>query len=300
MKSNQNRQNILNGANCFFLDAVFFEKTSLSALKLKGKKLEITEELSERLKFLADKYETQEFLEKDPSKYMHMQCDEKEAEIVALISSTMAFGRRDQILHHIDMILDEMHGEKPSEWIMGRKYKNYFTEGKKSFYRIFTHDDFILFFDSIYDFLAESSTIGNHLKKILKEKPIDMQFCTQISSLFKKNCKLMPHSSSSACKRINLYLKWMVRDKSPVDLGLWSSWYSKKSLLIPLDTHVMHQATELNLLERTKTGKAKSASMKTDLELTSKARLVFPEDPAKLDYALFGLGVTSTRQLKSP
>ena len=92
-----------------------------------------------------------------------------------------------------------------------------------------------------------------------------------------------------------MFLRWMVRDSSPVDLGLWSSWYSKADLLIPLDTHVMQEATHLRLLAPSSSGRPKAATLKCAQELTDKMAEAFPGDPARGDYALFGLGVDAGR-----
>mgnify|MGYP003559979781 FL=1 len=79
----------------------------------------------------------------------------------------------------------------------------------------------------------------------------------------------------------------MVRDGSPVDIGLWT-WYPKKDLLIPLDVHVLQEAQKLNIISEKET-----ATRKTAQKLTDFAKQIFPEDPAKLDFALFGIGVDS-------
>jgi uncharacterized protein (TIGR02757 family) len=84
-----------------------------------------------------------------------------------------------------------------------------------------------------------------------------------------------------------MFLRWMVRDNSPVDLGLWADIIDKRTLIMPLDTHVMQEANRLGLLE------SKTASMSTALKLTEKLRSVFPDDPLKGDFALFGIGVSS-------
>ena len=85
-----------------------------------------------------------------------------------------------------------------------------------------------------------------------------------------------------------MFLRWMVRTDSPVDLGLWT-WYSPALLLIPLDVHVMQEAIKLGLLP----GNAK-ATRKTAAALTSVLNEVFPGDPARGDFALFGLGVDAS------
>ena len=96
----------------------------------------------------------------------------------------------------------------------------------------------------------------------------------------------MAKGKNSACKRTNMFLRWMVRQNSPVDLGIWT-WYSPKNLIIPLDTHVLQQAKKLNLLPQSAT-----ACFKTAILLTEKLSYYFPDDPVKGDFALFGLGVS--------
>ena len=82
----------------------------------------------------------------------------------------------------------------------------------------------------------------------------------------------------------------MVRDNSPVDLGLWSGFIDRKTLIMPLDVHVMRQSVGFGLL------KAKTATMSTAIRLTDVMRQIFPDDPLKGDFALFGLGVTQQKQ----
>jgi uncharacterized protein (TIGR02757 family) len=79
----------------------------------------------------------------------------------------------------------------------------------------------------------------------------------------------------------------MVRDNSPVDIGLWSRFIDKKTLVIPLDTHVLRQAGKLGLM------KSSASSMAAAKLLTAKLSEVFPDDPVRGDFALFGLGVNS-------
>ena len=81
-----------------------------------------------------------------------------------------------------------------------------------------------------------------------------------------------------------MFLRWMVRDDSCVDLGLWSSFIAKDSLIMPLDTHVLTQAKLLGLIS------SKTSSMSVALNLTKKLKEVFPLDPLKADFALFGYG----------
>lgn len=253
----------------------------------------VTKETSRLLVTLANKYESTSFLEKDPSQFMHRFKDPKEQEIVAFLAANMAFGQRKQILSHTESVISAS-GNSIYKWVQAKGYRSFFTEGDKSFYRMYTHNDFIVFFDTINMILFQSGSIGEHIQKLYlleKSDTTTNYLAPIICNLFPKNCNLIPHTKDTAAKRINMFLRWMTRTNSPVDLGLWSSWYSQKNLLIPLDTHVMQEAAQLGLLRKTKSGNIPSPSLKTDIELTSLMNSVFPGDPCRADYALFGLGV---------
>ena len=105
-----------------------------------------------------------------------------------------------------------------------------------------------------------------------------------IAEAFPKSA-IVPKGKSSANKRVHMFLRWMVRRDSPVDLGLWT-WADPAELLIPLDVHVMQEAAKLGLI-----GQKATASRKTAEELTAALCEAFPADPCRGDYALFGLGV---------
>ncbi len=242
-------------------------------------------ELTEKIRFLAEKFETADFLQKDPSQFMHRFSDVRNQEAVAFISANLAFGRREQILSHISQILDAA-GSSPVEWILSGGYKSFFPSSpekiEKSFYRMYTNRDMILFFDGLKKIFDENETLGDFFKKKLEEKGGLLHFV--IEDAFDENCALIPHTKNSAAKKLNMLLRWLVRENSSVDLGLWT-WYSKENLLMPLDVHVMRQANELGLI------KSKSANLKTSQELTEKMKEIFPDDPLRGDFALFGYDI---------
>ena len=98
---------------------------------------------------------------------------------------------------------------------------------------------------------------------------------------------VVPKDASSACKRVCMFLRWMVRSGSPVDVGLWSEFVDRRMLVIPLDTHVVQEACRLGLL------KGRCSSMCAARRLTSALAEVFPDDPCRGDFALFGYGVST-------
>ena len=96
---------------------------------------------------------------------------------------------------------------------------------------------------------------------------------------------IVPKNASSSCKRVCMFLRWMVRTDSPVDLGIWSDLIRLRSLIMPLDTHVIQQSLQLGLIT------SKTTSMSVARKLTDKLLEIFPDDPLKADFALFGYGV---------
>ncbi len=271
-----------------------------------GRTDELNSSLTNKLIELAQKYESADFLKKDPSQFMHRYNDERTAEAVAFIAANLAFGRRDQILSHVEAIL-EAASPSPVDWILSKKYEDFFPENEISFYRMYTNTDMRLFFDGLRSILSENATIGEFFKRKwevgrgeLGIRSEELEVSNGISCFarnqiylhqviaesFSEKCKLLPHSKDSAAKKVNMLLRWLVRDNSQVDLGFWT-WFDKKDLLMPLDTHVMQQSNELGLIN------SKSANLRTAIELTKKVAEVFPDDPVKADFALFGLGVNS-------
>ncbi len=204
-----------------------------------------------------------------------------------------------------------------------------FPRGPQKFYRFYSFDDLRIFFNEISTILYNHNSLGDYFKSIYEGKdfpslqsPKDfsatpssgdtpqrpdtvlsesLEVCPPhssknstevcplhldkiISQTFPKST-IVPKGKNSANKRIHMFLRWMVRQNSPVDLGIWS-WYPQSQLIIPLDVHVMQESIKLGLLpEKSK------ASYKTALELTNQLSEIFPGDPCRGDYALFGYGV---------
>ena len=131
-----------------------------------------------------------------------------------------------------------------------------------------------------FDTLEEAIIIKN------EELGIRDEYLTSLISLLHANG--IPKDCKSACKRLCLFLRWMVRRDGIVDLGVWRQ-LSPVYLLIPLDVHVNRVAREHGLLTRT------SADMRAVQELTNKCKELYPNDPGVMDFALFGVGYNSER-----
>lgn len=254
---------------------------------------------------LADKYETADFLHKDPSRFMHLyKASPADAEVVAFLSANLAFGRREQILSHIEFILSliKQSDLSPCSWIKQGAYEKDFPLTDKSFYRMFTYADMNKFFSGIKQILNQSASLGEFYKAAWQNASGAAQndragsklYLHQvIAETFPVKTALVGCSKGGAAKKLNMFLRWMVRDNSPVDLGLWSHWYKKSDLLMPMDTHVIHQSVEFGFLPETASGALPSASIKNAVRLTDCMKEFFGDDPVRGDFALFGLGVDS-------
>lgn len=261
----------------------------------------MNESLKNRLVLLAQKYETPAFLQKDPSRFMHGYSDAANQELVAFIAANLAFGRREQILSHVEYILDKA-GANPVDWVLNGGYETYFPCSDNSFYRMYSYQAMRIMFDTLRALLRKGSlgcVIKDAYEQACGNSSRPVYLFSVISSMFPKECTLIAHCKSSSAKKLNMFLRWMVRDGSPVDLGLWGDWYSKARLLMPLDTHVMQEATKLGLLESSCSGAVRAASLKTALELTKEMEAAFPGDPVRGDFALFGLGVDSGQSVET-
>lgn len=269
--------------------------------------MEISEDLCNRFRELADKYENADFVMGDPSCVLKRYENRTDIEASAFIAAMLAFGRREQFLQKIERILstaDKSGGI--TVWLKSGAYKNDFvpdcdfsTETRaaayeKKFYRFYSYADFIKFFDMLAAVLKSAPTMGEYFEKIYKDALAQsgkkyLLLAPIISSAF-EGCAVVPHGKDTANKRINMFLRWMVRRNSPVDLGLWT-WYEPSNLVIPLDTHVVQEAVRFGLIPPKSGG-----NLKTALAVTEALKRIWQDDPCKGDFALFGLGVDTERK----
>ncbi|MCR4881213.1 MAG: TIGR02757 family protein [bacterium] len=246
--------------------------------------------LKERLDALVKKYETPDFIKSDPVQFLHRYKKFEDIEIAGLIGSSLAYGKREAFLGKLNYIFKIM-GSSPYCFCLNldkKAIREYFKNFK---YRFNTGEDIILLLETLCRFYNENKNMDDFLgKKIRSDNEKAKQVVSIISDEFtngmdaKSYCYLFPSpKSGSACKRLNLFLKWMVR-KSPVDAGIWKS-IEPKDLIIPLDVHVARVSRGLNLTSR------KSNDWQTAEEITSKLREFDSYDPIKYDFALFDIGI---------
>ena len=236
------------------------------------------------LRELAAKYETPSFIEGDPSWFMHQVRGAANQEATAFVAQALSYGSRAQFLPRIQWLLNRACGDMNS-WVRSGAFKADLPKGSKAcFYRLYTVADVHAFLEAYRQLLDEYGTLGTYVGQC-----DGLQAVEAITKWFGDTAPV-PKDTTSACKRVCMFLRWMVRDGSPVDLGLWADKIDKRTLIMPMDTHVLQQSVRLGLLS------SKTTSMSAARRLTDRLAQVFPEDPLKGDFALFGEGVNHAVQ----
>lgn len=241
------------------------------------------EDIKSILTNYASKYETPDFLNEDPSLFMHKVAGTANQETTAFIASSLSYGSRKQFFPKIQYILDCSNGNV-YDWVKTGIFDKDIPCEDTCYYRLYTKRTMNSFLHALKDLLNEHNSIGNYMRQNATD---GYSAVTAICEFFANRGKgsIIPKDNKSACKRICMFLRWMVRDNSPVDLGIWSDFIDKRTLIMPMDTHVIQEACKLGLLT------SRSASMTTAIKLTDKMKEIFPDDPLRGDFALFGYGV---------
>ena len=246
-------------------------------------------ELKEFLDAKVLQYENPKFLDSDPIQIPHRFTKKEDIEISAFLTATIAWGNRKSIITNANRMM-ELMDSSPYDFIMQHKEKD--IDQLQSFvHRTFNGQDlsyFVLSLRNIYrknggleevfarnlDKIGLQESISN-FKKVFFELPHPHRTTKHVSDPLK----------GSAAKRINMFLRWMVRpDTKQVDFGLWKSIHPSQ-LSCPLDVHSGNVARKIKLLKR------KPNDAKALAELDKSLRRLDPNDPVKYDFALFGLGV---------
>lgn len=236
------------------------------------------------LKSLAERYETPAFLPADPSWFMHQVEGDLNREVTAFIASSLSYGSRKQFFPKIQFVLDSAHGDVYG-WVKSRAFDTDIPDTDKCYYRLYTCHTMNKFLHALSDMINEYGSIKDFM--IALGVTDGLSAVKAITSFFAEKGieTIIPKNTSSACKRVCMFLRWMVRTDSPVDLGLWSDVIDRRTLIMPMDTHVIQEAVKLGLMS------SASSSMSAAIKLSDKMREIFPDDPLKGDFALFGYGV---------
>lgn len=226
----------------------------------------MTEKLTAQLIEWADKYNDPLYFQEDPiafpREFLRRGASLQDIEIAAVFAAQFAWGRREMIVRDCETLFEHMEWQ-PYEYVKAGYYRN---------------DD-----TSIHRTTKWSDVAGvcRRLREWYRWHPTLESLSVQE---FRATVYGQKEDPRSPDKKINMLRRWMVRNDGIVDLGLWKK-SSPADLIIPLDTHVHSTAQALKLTRR------KQKDLRTAVEITDVFRKIFPDDPAKGDFALFGYGV---------
>ena len=239
-------------------------------------------------------YNHPSFIEQDPVSIPHLFTRKQDIEIAGLFAAIFAWGNRTTIINKSKALMQLM-SMKPFEFCLHHK-KNDLKKLTTFKHRTFQADDlyyFIFFLHQHYKKYDTLETAFFPRKKMTVEEGLNhfREYFFSFEHLKRTEKHIASPEQKSACKRLNMYLRWMVRnDNKGVDFGIWKN-IAPASLICPLDIHASNIARSLNLLKR------KQNDWEAALELTDNLKRFDSQDPVKYDFALFGTGVTSTLRL---
>ncbi len=242
-------------------------------------------------KFLDEKaayYEARWFIDDDPVQIPHLFQNKEDIEIAGFLTATLAWGKRTMILRSCRQLMERMD-MAPHDFVMNASVSE-ISILSGFVYRTFNSLDagyFLKALSNIYQqktglhaVFSDGYALGGIEESLAYFRSVFMSFDAP-GRTGKHVANVLKNASA---KRLNMYLRWMVRPHSPVDFGLWTN-VDPAHLLIPLDLHVARVARNLGLLER------KQNDLKAVNELSRQLSDFRPGDPVSYDYALFGLGV---------
>jgi uncharacterized protein (TIGR02757 family) len=239
-----------------------------------------------------DEYNQPFFIVDDPVSVPHLFTKKQDIEIAGLFAALFAWGNRTTIIQKSRELLSLMDNS-PYDFITNAPE----TSLKKLMHfkhRTFTPTDLLYFMEFLRHHYQQSDSLETAFTKGMSSSDKDIEgalryFHHYFFSLEDAPPRTRKHIATpekkSTCKRLNMYLRWMVRrDNGGVDFGIWQN-ISPSQLICPIDLHVARVAKRLNLLQR------KQIDWQAALELTAFLRTLDKNDPSKYDFALFGLGV---------
>lgn len=244
------------------------------------------------------RFNTPAFIPPDPISIPHLFSKPQDIEISAFWTSMLSWGQRKTILNKAKLLFSLMDFA-PHDFIV-----NHQENDRKRFlsftHRTFQPIDTFHFLDFFQQYYREYTTLEHAFSRFMSADTPHVEaaligfntlFFSQKHSPDRTRKHVPTPSRGSTCKRLNMFLRWMVRqDQNGVDFGLWKN-ITPAQLLIPLDVHVERTARRIGLISGTK------VDWKTVLELTQLLRTFDQNDPVKYDYALFGLGVLDPKEI---
>ncbi len=247
---------------------------------------------TELKEFLDEKvilYNNPKFIESDPIQIPHSFTLKEDIEISGFLSATIAWGNRKMIINNAKSLMEIM-GNSPYDFVMNHQ-ENDLEHLSNFVHRTFNSIDAVYFIKSLQNIYKNHNGLESVFAKNQEKNSLQKSISEAKKVFFELEHpqRTTKHFSDpmngSAAKRLNMYLRWMIRqDNCGVDFGIWKT-ISPSAISCPLDVHSGNVARKLGLLTR------KQNDAKALLELDTNLRKLDPIDPSKYDFALFGLGV---------
>ncbi len=242
----------------------------------------------------AARYNRPEFIEADPVQFPRRFTDPRDIEIVSLLASTVAWGNRKTICRSCEGMLALME-HQPYRYVMERGYED--LPPRDNIHRTFFTDNLSHYLRGLREVYSRHGSLEAFAADAIgRAGTRDCAPWTVAAALGDtlaaasggcRDSRCLPQNlRTSALKRFNMALRWLVRRDGIVDLGIWRTALAPSELYIPLDVHVGNVSRDLGLVSR------KANDRRTVEELTAELRRMRPDDPVYYDFALFGIGVT--------
>lgn len=241
---------------------------------------------------MVDKYNSPDFIKNDPISIPHLFDGKQDIEIMGLWSAILAWGQRITIINKSKELIELMDGT-PYQFITQHQPSD-LKRFEKFVHRTFNYTDTLYFIHFLNDYFSKHESLEWAFSNFINDQSENLEdgligFHRLFFSLpdFPERTKkhIATPLRKSACKRINMFLRWMVRkDSKGVDFGIWQT-IKPSQLVCPCDLHVDRVARKLGLITKTQT------NWETAVELTKSLKQFDSEDPVKYDFALFGLGI---------
>jgi len=236
-----------------------------------------------QLRKWAAEYNAPSFIPNDPVQFPHRFVNKQDIEISAFLTAWISYGRRELIVQKAEWLHSQM-GESPYRWIMNEQYLslgNPKTSKRDTFYRFYTFGDLKALCSRLKAIYTNYDSMEAVFSVEKAANPLN-----KLQELFAGIRGIPMMDGNSACKRLAMFLRWMVRCDGIVDFGLWTHSINPSELIIPLDTHVYQISCRLGLTSQ------KTANMKAAIEITGHLKEIFPNDPCLGDFALFGYDIS--------
>lgn len=247
-------------------------------------------QLKEYLDAKVEQYNVPDFIPHDPIQIPHLFTEKKDIELAGFLVATISWGNRKSIINNSNKLMDLMD-HAPADFILNHEPED-LDRFNGFVHRTFNSEDCKTFIRSLKNIELEHGGLENAFAKAYTEKGHLQQAISRFKEMFfeiEHLPRTQKHVSdplkNSSAKRINMFLRWMVRqDNAGVDFGIWNQ-IPMSALSLPLDVHTGNIARKLKMLKR------KQNDGKAVAELDNYLRKLDPNDPVKYDFALFGVGV---------